>query len=360
MLMAATGFAAGAALIVPRGIESGYLLVHQDDPVALADHIVKTSLDPATARREIEAALAAGDIGLARSFLDLAEEQGIAVDTGLMGRIEAANAPQALAARTAGSFAHGFVTGEPHDGAGLAGTALGDLFVFGDIRDALREGSRLAAGEEADELVLGLAGIGLAVTAGTYASLGVGAPARAGVSLVKGALKAGRMSGRLAGFIGRSLRDAVEISAMRTVASRASLLHPVAAVRAAREAVKVERAGGLIRLVEDAGRVQAKAGTRAAMDGLRIAEGPQDMARLARLAEKKGGKTRAILKLGGRAAITLTTGLINLASWLFSAAMMVLGFCSAVKGLTERTTRRWIDRRKAQRARRGARRALAA
>ena len=44
------------------------------------------------------------------------------------------------------SFALGLVTGEPNDMAGLAGTTLGDLFVFGDIRDAVREGTRLATG----------------------------------------------------------------------------------------------------------------------------------------------------------------------------------------------------------------------
>ena len=52
----------------------------------------------------------------------------------------------------------------------LAGTALGDLFVFGDIRDALREGARLAQGQEADRLILGLACVGIAITAGTYAA----------------------------------------------------------------------------------------------------------------------------------------------------------------------------------------------
>ena len=57
---------------------------------------------------------------------------------------------------------------------GLAGTALGDLFVFGDIRDAVREGSRYAHGETDDELVLGLACVGIALTAGTYASFGRG------------------------------------------------------------------------------------------------------------------------------------------------------------------------------------------
>ena len=55
-----------------------------------------------------------------------------------------------------GSFARGLITGEPDDLVGLAGTALGDLFVFGDIRDAVREGTRFATGQQADELILGL------------------------------------------------------------------------------------------------------------------------------------------------------------------------------------------------------------
>ena len=50
------------------------------------------------------------------------------------------------AAAKAGSFTRGLITGEPDDLVSLAGTALGDLFVFGDIRDALREGTRLATG----------------------------------------------------------------------------------------------------------------------------------------------------------------------------------------------------------------------
>ena len=74
---------------------------------------------------------------------------------------------------TAGNFTRGLIVGEPDDLVSLAGTALGDLFVFGDIRDAVREGSRIAQGQEVDHLILGLAAVGIAVTAGTYASLGV-------------------------------------------------------------------------------------------------------------------------------------------------------------------------------------------
>ena len=43
----------------------------------------------------------------------------------------------------------------------------GDLFVFGDVRDVVREGWNGLRGEEVDTLVLGLAGTGMAVTAGS-------------------------------------------------------------------------------------------------------------------------------------------------------------------------------------------------
>ena len=97
----------------------------------------------------------------------------------------------------------------------LAGTALGDLFVFGDIRDAVREGSRYAHGETYDELVLGLACVGIALTAGTYASFGAATPARVGLSVVKAARKTGKLGGPMAAWVGRSLREVVDWSALR-------------------------------------------------------------------------------------------------------------------------------------------------
>ena len=76
----------------------------------------------------------------------------------------------ASAANTAGRFVHGLWTGEPTDLASLAGTAFGDLFVFGDIRDAAREGTRYLTGQHYDPWILGLAGVGIAITAATYAT----------------------------------------------------------------------------------------------------------------------------------------------------------------------------------------------
>src|SRR5262245_1692607 len=346
----AVAWAVAGIAIAPRAFEAQILLAGQDDPIALADHAVARSLDARTAAREIEAALAADDADLARSFLELARETNIPVDPQLAERVERANAGSAATVRSLENFARGVVTGEAQDASGLAGVAISDLFVVGDIRDALREATRLAAGEDADQLVLGLACVGLAVTAGTYASVGAAVPARVGITVLKAARKTGRLGAAMVAWLNHSLREVVDWTMLKGAVSRATLAQPAAALRGAREAVRVENARSLVRLVGDVGRVQASAGTRAALDGLKLAESPRDVSKIARLAAAKGGKTRAILKIAGRAAIVLTVGAFNLAMWLFWVLVTLLGFVSSLKRITERMTERACGRRKLRRA----------
>ena len=143
------------------------------------------------------------------------------------------------------------------------------------------------------------------------------------------------------------MRNAVDWGALR----RVSITQPALAVRTVREAVKVERAGGLMHLARDIGRVQEKAGARAALDGLKIAEKPGDMARLARLAEKEGSRTRAILKVAGRGALWLVGAAFDIATWILGALFTLFGFASSLKSATERITWRILQRRKRCRAR---------
>ena len=346
------------ATVAPVGFESGWLLTYQDDQAAIADHEVDKVFTPAVADREIRGALDTSDVDLANSFAELAADRKITVDPALATKLAEANTTMATASRSAQSFARGLVTGEPNDAAALAGTALGDLFVIGDLRDAAGESAKLVNGEEVDQLILGLSCVGIAITVGTFATMGVAAPARIGVSVVKAAAKTGRIGVRLASSVSRSVREIVDFDVLRRAITTASITEPAVAIRAAREAVKTERAGGLLRMMGDIGRVQTKAGTQAALDGLKLAEGPRDVSRLARLAEKAGGKTRAILKLAGRAAIAFTFALFDLASWAFFFAMLIWGLCSSVKKTTEHTTLRYVHWRKRRRAERNRRLAL--
>jgi hypothetical protein len=358
-ILAALGCAAGTVMLMPRAIDAVTLLAAEDDPTALADRQLDRVFDTARAVQEIDEALVANDIELARSFVALARDRNVTIAPELVAKVEAAEKQAASASSQAQSFARGLVYGEPDGLVSLAGTALGDLFVFGDIRDALREGVRLARGQEADTLILGLAGAGIAITAGTYASLGAAAPARIGISVVKAAAKTGRLGARMGEWIATSLRRAADGSPLRRTLASASVTEPALAVRATREAVKAGKADDLLKVARDVGRVQVKAGTNAAFDGLKIAEGPRDMARVAKLAEKNGGTTRAILKTLGRGAIALTMAAFDLAWWIFTALLAVFGFVSSLKATVERATWRHLQRRKRRLARREELRGLA-
>jgi hypothetical protein len=337
-------FALATIVCVPAAYQADDLLTAAADPAAISDRKLDTMFDAALARREVEAALAANDSDLAKSFLDLAAERSVVVPAELAGKVDAAVDYAHSAAGAAESFARGLISGEPDNVVSLAGTALGDLFVFGDIRDAVSEGSRYAKGGQADELVLGLACVGIAITAGTYASFGAAAPARIGFSVVKAVRKTGRLSESLALWIGRSVREVIDWRAMRRVG--ASVTDPAVAVRAAREAVKLEKAQGLVGLANDIGRVQARAGTQAAFDALKIARGPTEVARIAKLAEKKGSKTRAILKTLGSGALFLSVATSNLALWILGAIAAVLGLVSSTKSVAERCALRHLTRKR--------------
>jgi hypothetical protein len=357
-VMAATACAAASYAVLPHAQESYTLLNAQDDPAALADIAVAKALTPPVVRIEIENALSADDAELAASFLELAHDRGVAVDPDLAKRVDDANSASAQAVRAARSYVKGVRTGAPDDLAGFAGALTRDLSGYGDVDDAVTEGTKLANGEPADELVFGLACVGLVATAATFVTVGAAAPARAGLSVVKAARRTGRLAGPLAQWTKRSIREAVDTRKLEVALSKVSITAPaesVSVVRdAVKDAVKLERLEGVTAMVRDVGRVQAKGGTRAALEGLRLSESPEEVARVARLAEKEGTKTGAILKLAGRAAFVLTAVVLQLVGWVFTAIWILIGFLIAIKGTTERTTERYLRWRKKRRALRAA------
>ena len=309
--LAAALLALVAAFAVPRAVGA---FTHRDDPDRLADKALDGKFDAAVAAREINTALANGDIDLAQSFVALAAARHVPLDPALIDAVTAAAADAATLRHKAASFARGLVTGEPDDTAALGGTMLGDLFVFGDVRDVVREGVHLASGQETDKVLLGLASAGLAVTAATYMTAGADAPARAGLSLLKVARKTGRLDER---FV--------------------------------REAVTAERGGRMLEVASDVGRIDEAAGWRAAADGLKVAEEPADVARVAKLAEKEGSRTRAILKVAGRSAIMLAAFSLDVFWWILVAAFAVFSFVCALKRAVERASLRFWHARDARR-----------
>ncbi|MGB3445153.1 MAG: hypothetical protein WBA48_00460 [Xanthobacteraceae bacterium] len=345
-------FAVASVLLWPRAERAATVLEARHDPVSLSDVQLDFMLrnDLGILERGAEAALVAGDADLAGSFVDVAAARNAPLSDDLQARIADVVARENSVGQLAERFTAGLVTGQAEDGVGLSGAIAGDLFVFGDIRDVLREGKQMVMGEESDHLILGLAVAGLAATTATYVSVGGASPVRAGLTLVKDARKAGRMGEGLSKWAGRSARDLVDAPALQRALAAGSLSRPSQFVSAVKAAFRADKAGAFVRLAKDVGRIGKRAGTRGTFDAMKLAEGPKDIARAARLAEAKGGQTRAILKLLGRGALVLAVGAFDLALWLLWAIVALFGFVVSIKATTERLTLSWLQRQKAARS----------
>lgn len=296
---------AGVVYTLPeawRGLELA--VAAEKDPAKLADLRLK-GFGAEAATREIEAALQVGDAELAASFVALAGDRAIELPQELLARVEAANSASEATKRGIYNFAHGFVTGEPQDMSGFAGAATGDLLVFGDIRDIVREGSRWMRGMETDPLIVALAGAGLAVTGVTYFTWGSAAPARVGTTLLKVARRTGKLSAKLA--------DDVMVL------------------------LKARRTGRVSAALTDVAQIQRRAGSRVALESMRHADNVGDLAKAGLLAEKKGKSTLAVFKTLGRGAIAVGAAALAITGWVVGAAGSLMffviaaaSFCAAV------------------------------
>jgi hypothetical protein len=300
VLAALVMFAGSAAYLLPRAEHALALRMAADDPAKLAELRLRASFDAELAAREIDAALATDDLELAESFAELAGQRGIALSAGQLARLDAARSTKEQIRRVATRFGRGFVTGNAEGIEGIAGAAAGDLLVYGDIRDLVREGTRWVRGQEVDPLMAGLATAGLAITAGTYFASGAVAPARAGVSLFKVARRTGKIGANLA-----------------------------------TDFVRLARTGGkrAVNVFADIGKIESKAGARTAIEGMRHADDAADLAKLGKLAEQNGSTTLAVLKTVGRGAIVLGAGAVTGALWVLGATANIFLLVLAISSL---------------------------
>lgn len=330
---------AGAGLYVgPNGWQSLQLRAAADDPAALSQIRLRDVAAPERIAAEIDLALAEGDPELAESFVDLADERGVAIAPEQRRRL--ATLKDEALSRAVQDFGYGFFAGERVSGAGFAGALTGDVIGFGDLRDLAHEGQKLVRGEAADNTVLALAGAGLVLSAATWVSLGGALPARGGLSIVKSASRAGKLSPALTAGLARTAASAIDRPALNASLAAAARLDLAGARMASANLIRPAAMKRFAALGQDTGALYAKTGQRGLRQVLTIAEDAGDIGRAAKLSSTAGSKTRAILALLGRSALVLGAMSLTAAGWLFA----LLGYALALVMFAQRLGW-WLGRR---------------
>lgn len=327
LLAGGATLAIAAAPVLAPAYLAGRLLAAAEDPGALAEIRLERAATPERLEAGLDAAVAAEDEDLALSFLALTETRGLPVDPTRRARVEAL--AQGRMGRAARDFAAGAVSGTAEGAAGLAGTLAADVTGLGDLRDLLREGGRYARAEPYDPLLLGMALVGLPLTAATWAA-GAGAAPRTGMTVLKAARRGGRLSPALASSLGRTVRAGLDAEALARAVGASARLDLAGARTAASLAIRPGTVARLTTLAGESLVLGRRTGQRGVMQVLGLARDPGDVTRAVRLSERLGPRTRATLALLGRGALALGAGLTALASALLAGLAWCLGlalFC---------------------------------
>lgn len=301
--------------------ESGLLDTIIDEDLIPADPFIKAELHATVSPEKLD--LAVNDAldqdayEDALMYAEISDYADIPLSAETRQRLEDAGSLILRVSRDTGSFFEGFLTGESSDTAGFIGAVTSDLTVVGDLRDISEEGSKLVAGEDYSELILGLSVVGVAATGATIATGGGALPVKVGVSLMKVAKRTGTLTRAFARQLGDILRAAVNFTQLRRTFRTVSLGDSAATRRAVSDyAAKVDFSR-LTPLLDDMTVLQRGAGPAESIRLLSHVENANDLRRVARMSSNLGVKTRGVIALTGKTSLRAFKTFTNLVRWLF-------------------------------------------
>lgn len=278
---------------------------------------------------QIEAAIAADSPEDARMYISIAKTFGHQLDPQrYLPRISALETPWQQTKRQVSRFADGFLDGSAESAAGVAGAITADFTVVGDVRDLNEQYERYQQGQDVNELIVTLAGVGVGLTAATVASAGTAAPAKSGVSALKLAGRSGKLTPKLQRLLLRQSKSVFDYQGfMRAVSAERSL------VRVQRAAVKAYNPRAVDTLADTARQVNKVRESTSLLDTinlLRYVENADDLRRLQRVSRTYGAQTKGILKLVGKAGIGTVRVLRRTTEFFVSLAATVISLLATL------------------------------
>lgn len=284
-------------------------------------------------RTSVREAIAADNPADARMYLRLAKTFGYALDPAEF-EAELANleSPLNMARRTATDFASGFVDGEASSGAGVAGAVVSDFTAVGDVRDLWEQYQHYAKGEEVNELIVTLAGVGVGLTAATVASMGAATPVKAGTSTTKLAARTGRLSKNFEKLLLKQGMNVFDYKAFLLTARAEKNLDGVS--KAALKAYNPQAVRTLKQTAEEVNNIRKASSTADALYLLKYVDNAEDLTRLEKLTLKYGETTKGVMKFLGKSAIASVRVLRKSVELFVSILITLVSFAASAISLT--------------------------
>ncbi|MBI1210049.1 MAG: hypothetical protein GC190_01180 [Alphaproteobacteria bacterium] len=284
-------------------------------------------------------ALERDDIEDADMYADIGKYMGYEIPADTLRRLDEAHSMSATVVRNTWEFGTGFVTGEGDSTAGLAGAVTSDLTVIGDVRDIATEGGKWLTGQPYNELVIGLSMVGIAATGLTVATGGGGIVVKAGVSIMKAAKRAGKLTKEFGELLLRMTRDAVNMPALREALRTTDLTDLAKTQRVLTDYAKTVRGAEIFPVLSRIGDMNKAVGPAETIRLMKFVKNGENLEDVALMTERFGTKTRGIIELTGKASLRAFKTALRAVEFI---AKYVIWFFAWIGGLAAMTLMRGI------------------
>jgi hypothetical protein len=303
----------GSLYYLSRQIEYTY---HEPD----IDKILQERVTPGYLDIKIEKAIKAENFTEVEMYVGLAEMLHVRLLPSTLQRIRENAGFFQESWRQTKAFASGFASGEAGSIAGLSGSVLSDMTLYGDLRDIHTEGSRYLEGKGYDHFVLGISLVGVGLSASQVVSLGGTTGLKVGASLLKVAKKTGKLSKPFLKSLSSTLDQAVDMKALHSLKLDA-LLHPKIAAKQISKSVDIHL---LKPLLKDISVIKQETSLVDTVDLLKYVDSPKELSKIAKISTKYKKQTKGVMKVTGKRALRLVKGGIK---W---TAKLLWGIISAI------------------------------
>jgi hypothetical protein len=198
-------------------------------------------------------------------------------------------------------FSTGFLTGKGNDGSGIAGAMTSDFTVIGDARDLYQQYQIHNKGEEVNQLIVGLAGVGVGLTAVTYGTAGSTSIVKAGTSTLKLAAKTGRITKSFSKELVRVSSKVFDWRLFKQSVKQSNKLSDIP--RVARKSFHPSAIMPLQRMAKNIDNIRLNTSLSDTLHLLRYVENSDDLRRLEKFTLKHKQLSKGILKITGRGAL---------------------------------------------------------
>jgi hypothetical protein len=292
---------------------------YKDLDIALKEVATKSYLD-----QQITDAIQKDNIDDAVMYQHLAEYLGITLNQETLDEIAKNNDLLSKSWRNIKKFGNGFFSGEANDMAGLSGSIASDMTLYGDFRDLAKEGNKFVHDQPYDQIVFGMAAIGVGLSASQLFSFGATTPAKVGASIVKAAKKMGKLSKPFVRIITSKLSKAIDFKALKKVdyTSIGAIKKETKRIAKTLDTPYIRKAFNNIDSVHK--NTDSYADTIAL---LKYVDDPKDLQKVVNVSKKYKKNTKAVFKVLGKGVIKgVVKGTARIIKWTSLLIAQMISF----------------------------------